>query len=229
MPLRVLKSFGLDVQAHVDEITANIERRVERATGEVKHAAEAAVVTAAIAVFAAVTASIGLAVGMFALDRWVAQNYGEYQGYGVVCGILGVITLILVVIALVRSKSQPSRTVAADQLRSASAGAANRAAAVPPPVPVRPVPVRPVPLSASVAAPAEPLTRILSTVINIPPTGNAAVDELIDNLRAGARGAGQEALDGAVNVVREGDRINLVGVLAGAVVFGWLVSRSSQR
>jgi hypothetical protein len=73
------------------------------------------------------------------------------------------------------------------------------------------------------------LSHILGGIIKIPETGNEALDEIARNVRARAQSGAQEALDSAVNVVREGERVNLIAVLSGFIVFGWLLSRAVQK
>jgi hypothetical protein len=70
---------------------------------------------------------------------------------------------------------------------------------------------------------AEPLAFLLSSV------GNPLVDELILNLQTTAHGTADEAIDRATDVIRRGDRTNLVVVLTGAAFIGWLLTHHSRQ
>src|SRR4029077_8742764 len=85
-------------------------------------------------------------------------------GYGVVLAILVIATFILSVIAWARSRSRPSFS----------------------PAPTPSVSRQPLPSAAADLA--EPLTRILSTVVKFPETGNPVLDAITGEWRASARG-----------------------------------------
>ena len=87
-------------------------------------------------------------------------------GYEVVLAIRVIATFILSVIAWARSRSRPSFS----------------------PAPTPSVSRQPLPSAAADFA--EPLTRILSTVVKFPETGNPVLDAIIGELRASARGGG---------------------------------------
>ena len=51
------------------------------------------------------------------------------------------------------------------------------------------------------------------------------LDELVENLGAAARGTADEAVARAANLVRYGDRQQLLVLLGGAAFVGWLLAR----
>ena len=51
------------------------------------------------------------------------------------------------------------------------------------------------------------------------------LDELVENLGAAAHGTADEAVERAANLVRYGDRKQLLALLGGAVFVGWLLAR----
>ena len=51
------------------------------------------------------------------------------------------------------------------------------------------------------------------------------LDELVGNLRNTARGTADEAVERAANLVRYGDRSQLLILLGGAAFAGWLFAR----
>jgi len=62
-----------------------------------------------------------------------------------------------------------------------------------------------------------------------PSTGKPVVDELFGNLSATAPGVAGKALDRATNVMRRGDRANVLMVLGGAAFVGWLLARHFRQ
>ena len=54
------------------------------------------------------------------------------------------------------------------------------------------------------------------------------IDELIGHLRSTAHGTTDEAISRAANVIRHGGRANLMVVLTGAALIGWLLSHHSR-
>jgi len=88
---------------------------------------------------------------------------------------------------------------------------------------------RRIPPAAAASDLVEPLALLLSKIVKYPSLGNPIVDELINSLRSTARGTADEAVNSAANMIRHGDRTNLVVVLTGAAFVGWLLSRHSRQ
>jgi hypothetical protein len=257
MLFNILKLFGLDVPAKIEAVKASLERRVEQATDHIKQVAQEAAVIAALSAVAIVTAFMAVGVGLIALYFWTANAYGMYAGLGVVGAILVVVTVALAVAAAVKARSlsstgiTPQRTtagtaaMASDPALIENAAAAEAAATqlrsdVIAPASDADAPASSVaPASAAAARPAapmssardlvEPLAYLLPKVVKFPTIGNPAVDELIGNLAATARGTADEAVNRAANVIRQGNRANLVVVLTGAAMVGWMLARHSRR
>jgi hypothetical protein len=155
----------------------------------------------------------------------VAQYVGQTVQTGVVGGVLVAAALILFLIARAKGQSLSSRRISR---------------------PLHPIPVAassPAPVvatadlaSASYHAPGEvhpktardllePLALLLPKYIKYPALGHPALNELVENLGATARGIADEALDKAANLVRHGDRKQLFALLGGALFVGWLLAR----
>ena len=236
MLLKILKLLGLDVPAKIEAAKASFERRVEQATDHVKQVAQEAAVIAAFSAVAAVTATMAAGVGLIALYRWTADAYGVYAGLGVVGAILVVVTIIFAMAATTRSKSLASHAIRLPRYAAGTAGAtaapeistspAEAARAYDWETPAAATPVAP---PAAARDLVEPLTFLLSKVMRYPSVGNAVVDDLLGNLRATAHGTTDEAIDRAANVIRHGDRANLMVVLTGAAFVGWLLSHHSRQ
>jgi hypothetical protein len=246
MLFKILKLVGLDIPAKIEALKASLELRVEQATDHVKEVAQAAAVILALSAFAALTGAMAFGVGLIALYRWTADAYGPYAGLGAVGGILVVATFALVAAAALKGKSlapsgpRLSRHAAgtagvtsdlgpilgaSDAAAGAGVAEAHSGAHPAPPS-----------LAATQTAPAvsaddivEPLAFILSKVVKYPTLGNPLADELIGNLRTTAREATGEAIERAADVIRHGDRANLVLILTSAALAGWLLSHHSRQ
>ena len=73
----------------------------------------------------------------------------------------------------------------------------------------------------------EPLAFLLPKYIKYPALGDPVLDELVENLGATARETGDEAVERVANLVRHGDRQQLLVLLGGAAFVGWLLARQN--
>jgi hypothetical protein len=237
MLFNILKRFGLDIPAKIEAVKASFELRVEQATDHVKQVAREAAIIGTLSALAAMTAAMAAGVGLIALYRWTTDAYGPYAALGVVGVILVTATVTLATAAAIKAKSpapngiRPARYAAGAVGVAAAPGVGTSADAAPsdawasetPTTPSRATPI------ASANDLAEPLAFLLSKVAKYPSVGNPLVDELILNLRTTAHGTADEAIDRATNVIRHGDRTNLVVVLTGAAFIGWLLTHHSRQ
>ena len=240
MLFNILKRFGLDIPAKIEAVKASFELRVEQATDHVKQVAREAAIIGTLSALAAMTAAMAAGVGLIALYRWTTDAYGPYAGLGVVGVILVAATVTLATAAVIKAKSlapKAARYAAgagaiSDPDVIMSASVADAAAAGPcsdgysrtsftAATPAAPM--------SSASDLVEPLAFILSKFVKYPNIGNPVVDELIGNLRATAHGTADEAIDRAADVIRHGDRTNLIVVLTGAAFVGWLLSHHSHH
>jgi hypothetical protein len=250
MLFKILKLFGFDVPAKIEAVKASLERRVEQATDHVKQVAQEAAVIAALSAVAIVTAVMAVGVGLIALYFWTANAYGMYAGLGVLGGILVVVTVALAMAAAVKARSMASNGTTSERYTAGTAITAsdpdfieNAAVAEPAATQLQPnvaasasdavapayaAAARPTPMS-SARDLVEPLAYLLPKVLKFPTIGNPAIDEVIGNLAATARGTADEAVNRAANVIRQGNRANLVVVLTGAAIVGWMLARHSRR
>jgi hypothetical protein len=227
MLFKILKLFGLDVPAKVAAAKSMIEQRVEEVTDYAKQATQTAAVIAALSAVTGVLVAMAVGVGLFALYRAVAESYGVNAGLGVVAGILIVAALILLLIARTKGQSlsnrqvfEPLRPTAAPSV-AAPAVAAPLLARAPSPASFAGVPV------VSAGDLIEPLAFLLGRYLKYPALGHPVLDELLGNLRNTARGTADEALERAANLVRYGNRSQLLILLGGAMVAGWVLARQS--
>jgi len=243
MLLKILKLAGLDIPATIEAAKANLELRVEHASDHLARVGQEAAVVAAFATIAAIAGTMAASVGLIALYRWTADSYGVYAGLAVVGAVLVAVTAVFASVATVRARSLAPRetrlrprlgdaAVAASEpgiiagAATADAAAAEYSVAHPQTSPAAAMFAAP-PASASDLV--EPLAFFLSKVVKYPRIGNPMVDELIGNLQTTAYGTTNEAINRAADVVRHGDRTNLIVVLTGAAFVGWLLSHHSRQ
>ena len=72
----------------------------------------------------------------------------------------------------------------------------------------------------------EPLAFLLALLPRKPRLGHPALDEFVGKLRTPAGGKADEAVEQALNLVRNGDRTQLAVMLGAAALAGWLLARS---
>jgi len=227
MLFKLLKLFGLDVPAKVAAAKSVIEQRAEEVAGYAKQAMQTAAIIAALSAFAGILAAMAVGVGLYALYRVVADSYGVNAGLGAVAGVLVAAALILFLIARAKGQSLSSRRIFKPLSPFPTAAsspvpvvAAMGPASIPSHAPgeARPEPARDL---------LEPLALLLARYVKYPALGHPVLDELVGNLRATARGTAHEAVESAANLVRYGDRSQLLVLLGGAAFVGWLLTRQN--
>ena len=208
MLLQLLKLVGFDLPATIAEALAEFEKRLLRE-------ARGVCLLAALVALGGVAALASCAIGLIALDRWVAALYGPFAGYGVTGGLLFVTALALFAAAILKARSLNGP----DAARAAAGGATDAAPAVP---------ASAANAVSSAAASGtdllEPLTLILAKFLSFPSTGNPLLDELLFHLRTPARGAVDDAVERAAAMIRSGESDKLLGALGAAVFVGWLLA-----
>src|SRR5262249_35761985 len=152
-------------------------------------------------------------------------------GLATVAGLLTIVAIGLFVIAMAVMRTKSSdvamratenrlwRAIEEAQAKTVAAPAT----AVSSNAPLQP----PSPVAASDLV--EPLSLILSKLIRLPTTGNVVLDELFVPLRAAARGAADEAMEGVANTIRYGDRSKLLAILGVSFLTGWWLGRHSPK
>jgi hypothetical protein len=228
MLFKVLKLLGLDVPAKMAAAKSEIEQRVEQVVDYAKQATLMAAAIAGLSAAAGVLVAMAVGVGLYGLNRVVAESYGVNAGLGVVAAVLVTATLILLLIARTKGEALSNRRIfkPSPPLPTSAATA--------PTAPAAPVPV---PMSAAFTAASdesagdlvEPLAFLLAKCLKFPALGHPVLDELVGNLRTSARGTADEAVERAANLVRQGDRTQLLIMLGGAAIVGWLLARQNPN
>jgi hypothetical protein len=217
MLFNVLKLLGLDVRAEIAAVKGEIEQRVDEVTVRARRAALTAAVIVALSIFAGLFCTMAMGVGLIALYRAEAATYGVDVALAVVAAVLVAAALILIGIAwtIGRSLSGAPPHDNARDLAVAPAAQVPRSAATPPP-------------PAAAGDITEPLAFLLALLTREPRLGHPALDELVGKLRTPAGGKADEAVEQALNLVRNGDRTQLAVMLGAAALAGWLLARSRQ-
>jgi hypothetical protein len=222
---KLLKVFGLDIPAKMAAAKAVIEQRAEEVADYAKGMTQTAAIIAALSACAAVLVAMAVAVGLFALYRVVAESYEVNAGLDVVAGVLVVAALILFLIARTKGQSLSNRRIFMPL--SLPTGVSSTAPVV---AAAEAAWVSPAP-SGGRGEPAgdllEPLAVLLTKYIKYPALGHPVLDELVGKLRPTVRGTADEAAESAANLVRYGNRGQLLVMLGGAAFFGWLLTRQT--
>jgi hypothetical protein len=215
MLFKILKLFGLDVRAEIAAVKDQIEQRVDEVADRARHTVLTAAVIIALSTFAGLFCTLAMGVGLFALYRAEAATYGVETALAVVAVVLVLAALILLGVALMMGKSlsRARASKAADVTRTAASAFA---------------PAAPEAVASPQAPPdlTEPLAFLLALFTKDAKLGHPVLDEFAASLRTPAGGKADEAVEQALNLVRNGDRTQLLVMLGGAALAGWLLARS---
>ncbi len=218
MLFKILKLFGLDVRAEIAAMKDQIEQSVDEVTDRARHAALTAAVIIALSTFAGLFCTLAMGVGLIALYRAEEAVYGVDIALAVVAGVLAVAALILLGVALMmgrslsRARASKAAVDVATTAGATSAPAAPEAVAAPPSAPAGDL--------------TEPLAFLLALFAKDAKLGHPVLDEFAANLWTPAGGKADEAVEQALNLVRNGDRTQLFVMLGAAALAGWLLARS---
>jgi hypothetical protein len=195
----VLRLLGADLNQKFAKIRADVQELQVRATRQLTGQIKEIGLVVGFAVLGAIAALFTLVIVFVGLYRWVEIHHGPFAALTVIGVAMAIFSALMFVLAFVRGNR---KTVSATVPRGA--------APLPPPPPP-PLP-QPVPLSLSAALPP------------LPP--NASVfDILTHRFSTRVAGAGDEAVDAAVHVMRTGSRSALFGTLAVVALVGVLLGR----
>jgi hypothetical protein len=232
MFFKLLKLAGLDINAKIAELKADLAFKAEQASEQVTRKARAMAMVAGVLWCAGIFALLALIVGLFALYKWGEIHYGVFTGLTFAGVLLTVLTTILVLAALwMVRQSASEQSVWHIVGESTSFPKATRQVGdagqdemgegfVPPPY------------RTSTAKPedlVEPLIALLGQYLRPPQTGYQAIDDLLGQIGSRARGATEEAVARGSDLVRNGNRATMLSVLGAATLFGFLLARGAQH
>jgi hypothetical protein len=209
MLFKILKLFGLDVPAKIAAARTEFGHRVEDAADCAKQATLTAALMAAFSAVAAFLFIVAVGVGLFALYRVIAEYYGVYAGLGAVAGLLIAAASVLLLAA--RTRAQSLLELRFVRRSSPLPPARDVVAQASPSV----VPPENEAFSAneSAADVFEPLALAFAKYVRFPTLGNPVLDQFVGGLKASAQGTADDAVRRAANLIRHGDRTQLVAII----------------
>jgi hypothetical protein len=231
MLLNILKLAGFDAEAKIAEVKAGLELKAKQATEHLSNTARQYALIAGCFAGAAITALFAVIVGLIALYQWTALNYGPFVGFGVVGGLLVLVTAGLVITAMAVGRSAPNAVTENEASAAVSPLAAPQPLALPKPEPS----LHAFATGQAAQSPIntdgvfEPIFALVNRYVQMPATGNPAVDDVLGQLGTTAQGATNEALVRSARLVQTGDRTTMLTVLGSAAFLGWLMAHIGEQ
>lgn len=215
MLLQLLRLAGVDIEAMIAALRAEVEAKATRAATRLKGEARRLVLLASLCVAAAVVALLGLIVSLIALYRWIDAIHGPFAALGTVGGALALLAVALVIGAIAVGQLRPSENVQRPAYQAAPPAVAPLVARTAPPRPAEDM--------------VDPLSFLLGRYVKMPVVGLPAVDALLRHLGTSARGVTHDAVARGADLVRTGDRKTMLAVVGAAAGIGWLLVRGAGR
>ena len=231
MFFRLLKLAGIDVNAKIAELKADLEFKAQQVSEHASFKARNLALIAGLFLCASIFVLFALIVGLIALYHWAELRYGPYTGLGLVAGTLLILAALCVGVALSYTNSRPDelplrRIVFSSPPRRAQfipsgsgTGTAERFDSAPP---YQSAPFRGEDL-------VEPLLVLLGPYLRFPATGHPPIDNFLSQIGTKAEGTTNEAVGRAADLVRNGNRATMLSVLGAATLFGWLIARGATH
>jgi hypothetical protein len=195
----VLRLLGVDLDHKLAQIRAQLEEFKARTTHQAIEQVKATDLMVGFAFVGAVAAIATFIIVLVALYRWVNMYQGPFAALATVGAVMALLSAAMFALAFGRRSRKPAST------------GVDRRPAVAPPGPSRSAP-QPLPVALSAALP--------------PLHPNAPLfDVLTHRFSTRVAGAGDEAIDAAVHVMRTGSKSALFGTLAVVALVGVLLGR----
>jgi hypothetical protein len=233
MFFRLLKLAGIDINAKIAELKADIAAKIGQTSEQVIRRARTIGLLVGLLLTAAILALMILIVGLIAIYKWGELNYGAFVGLALDAGVLIVLAGTLVISALLIGKQSSKVTEPAPVAKATDRVTAHLA-------PHSPNPTTGATQSAEAFASTsyglssaktedliEPLFALFGRYMRWPQTGNLAIDHLLQQVGSRAQGTADDAVTRAADLVRNGDRATMLSVLGAVALLGWLIGRGA--
>ena len=195
----ILRLLGVDLDYRIAELRAQIEGFRARTANQLSEHVKESGLTIGLAFVGAVAAIATFVIVLVALYRWVDLYKGPLAALAAVGVVTGLLAAVMFVLAFRRKPRKPTST-----------GVDRHAPAVPPTPPV---------------PPSRPVSAALSAALPSLPSNASVFDVLTHRVSTRVAGAGDEAIDAAVHLMRTGSRSVLFGTLAVVALVGVLLGR----
>jgi hypothetical protein len=228
MFFRLLKLAGIDVNAKIAELKADLEFKAQQVSEHASFKARNLALIAGLFLCASIFVLFALIVGLIALYHWAELRYGPYTGLGLVAGTLLIVAALCVGVALSYTNSRPDEpplrrvVFSSPPPRRAQSIPSSTAERFDPAPPYQSAPFRGEDL-------VEPLLVLLGPYLRFPATGHPPIDNFLSQIGTKAEGTTNEAVGRAADLVRNGNRATMLSVLGAATLFGWLIARGATH
>ena len=191
----VLRLLGVDLDHKLAQIRAQLEEFKARTTHQLTEQVKATGLMVGFAFVGAVAAIATFVIVLVALYRWVDMYKGPFAALAAVGAVMALLATAMFVLAFACKPRKPD---------------VDRRPTVAPPL----SPLTPQPMSVALSAALPPL-----------PPNAPLFDVLTHRFSTRVAGAGDEAIDAAVHIMRTGSKPALFGTLAAVALVGVLLGR----
>jgi len=195
----LLRLLGVDLDYRIAEIRAHIEELRAKTTRELAEQVKETGLKIGFACVGGIAAIATFVIVLVALYRWADLYGGPFAGLAAVGMVTGLLAVVMFVLAFWRRPRNPA-SAAVDGGRAAA--------------PASPQ-----------GAPLRPASAILSAALPSLPPNASVLDVLKHRVSTRVAGAGDEAIDAAIHLMRSGSRPALFGTLAVVALIGVLIGR----
>jgi len=194
----ILRLLGVDLDYKIAEIRAQIEGFRARTANQLSEQVKETGLMIGLAFVGTVAAIATLVIVLVALYRWVELYKGPFAALAAVGVVTGLLAVVMFALAFRRKPRKPT-----------SAAADRHLAAIP----------------ESSVPPPRTGSAVLSAALPPLRSNASALDVLTHRVSTRVAGAGDEAIDAAVHLMRTGSRSVLFGTLAVVALVGVLLGR----
>jgi hypothetical protein len=193
-----LRLLGVDLDHKLAQIRAQLEEFKARTTHQLTEQVKATGLMVGFAFVGAVAAIATFVIVLVALYRWVDMYEGPFAALAAVGAVMALLATAMFVLAFGRKPPKPD---------------VDRRPTVAPPI----SPPTPQPMSVALSAALPPL-----------PPNASLFDVSTHRFSTRVAGAGDEAIDAAVHIIRTGSKPALFGTLAAVALVGVLLGRGHR-